>query len=81
MPVTRRRRPGLSGYLRAEAFTFLTVPEWYIVYSTDEYAAFVRRQPPSAFPYLGAIAPVPGAPTARPATPRAAATRSRWAIT
>jgi hypothetical protein len=47
--------PGLSGYLRAEAFTFLTVPEWYIVYSTDEYAAFVRREPPSAFPYLSAI--------------------------
>jgi hypothetical protein len=47
--------PGLRGYLRAEAFTFLTVPEWYIVYSADEYAAFVRRQPPSAFPYLGAI--------------------------
>jgi hypothetical protein len=47
--------PGLSRYLRAEAFTFLTVPEWYIVYSTDEYAGFVRRQPPSAFPYLSAI--------------------------
>ncbi len=48
--------PDISGYQRAEAFTFLTVPEWYIVYSTDEYAEFIRRQPPSAFPYLGAIA-------------------------
>jgi hypothetical protein len=48
--------PDITGYLRAEVFTFLTVPEWYIVYSTDEYAAFIRRQPPSAFPYLGAIA-------------------------
>ncbi|MGD9904848.1 MAG: hypothetical protein AB7U83_15395 [Vicinamibacterales bacterium] len=47
--------PGLPRYLRAEAFTFLTLPEWYIVYSADEYAQFIRRSPPSAFPYLSAI--------------------------
>ncbi len=47
--------PGLARYLRAEAFTFLTLPEWYIVFSTDEYAQFIRRSPPSAFPYLAAI--------------------------
>ncbi len=47
--------PGVSGYARAEAFTYLTLPEWYIVYSTDEYAQFIRRSSPSAFPYLGAI--------------------------
>lgn len=47
--------PGVPGYLRAEAFTFLTLPEWYIVYSTDEYGQFIQRSPPSAFPYLGAI--------------------------
>lgn len=47
--------PDLANYLRAEAFAFLTVPEWYIVYSTDEYAQFIRRSPPSAFPYLSAI--------------------------
>jgi hypothetical protein len=47
--------PDVSSYLRAEAFTFLTMPEWYIVYSTDEYARFIQRSPPSAFPYLGAI--------------------------
>ena len=65
----RRAAPapaGVPGYARAEAFTYLTLPEWYIVYSADEYAR-VRRDgaPPSAFPYLGAVAPVPGAPTAR----------------
>ena len=46
---------GVPGYLRAEAFTFLTLPEWYIVYSTDEYGQFIQRSPPSAFPYLAAI--------------------------
>jgi hypothetical protein len=46
---------GVPGYLRAEAFTYLTYPEWYIVYSADEYARHVRRSPPSAFPFGGAV--------------------------
>ena len=33
-PTARRGRN-----LRAEAFTYLTLPEWFIVYSTDEYGA------------------------------------------
>jgi hypothetical protein len=41
-------------YVRPGAATYLTVPEWYIVYSTEEYAAFLRGHPPSEFPYLGA---------------------------
>lgn len=45
---------GIPGYLRGGAATYLTVPEWYIVYSTEEYAAFLRAHPPSRFPYLGA---------------------------
>jgi hypothetical protein len=45
---------GLRGYARGGAATYLTVPEWYIVYSTEEYAAFLRASPPSHFPYLGA---------------------------
>ncbi len=40
---------------RPEDQTYLTLPEWYIVYSADEYAAFVREQPPSRFPYLAAV--------------------------
>lgn len=39
---------------RPEDQTYLTLPEWYIVYSADEYAAFMREQPPSRFPYLAA---------------------------
>ena len=43
------------GYFREEAPTFLTLPEWYIVYSTEEYARFLEARPPSQFPYFAAI--------------------------
>jgi hypothetical protein len=45
----------IPGYGRSEAFTYLTLPEWYIVYSTDEYARFVERRSPSDFPYFTSI--------------------------
>lgn len=44
-----------DGYRREEGSTFLTLPEWYIVYSTDEYAKALATRPPSAFPYAGSI--------------------------
>jgi hypothetical protein len=44
-----------AGATRPEDQTYLTLPEWYIVYSADEYATFITRQPPSQFPYFGAI--------------------------
>jgi hypothetical protein len=40
---------------RAEESTYLTFPEWYIVYSAQEYAAWLRTRPPSGFPYLRSI--------------------------
>jgi hypothetical protein len=43
---------GIPGYGRAESFTYLTLPERFLVYSTDEYAGFIGRQRPSGFPYL-----------------------------
>ncbi|MEM7345380.1 MAG: hypothetical protein AAF485_14160 [Chloroflexota bacterium] len=46
---------GLTGYQRNEDQTYLTLPEWYIVYSSDEYAAFIQDNPPSQFPYFRAI--------------------------
>jgi hypothetical protein len=46
---------GVAGYARAEAFTYLTLPEWFIVYSTDEYANFIATRRPSDFPYLGSV--------------------------
>lgn len=33
--------------------TYLSVPEWYIVYSADEYAAVLTGGLPSTFPYFG----------------------------
>ena len=51
-PEIERAAAGLSHYYREEAATYLTLPEWYIVYSTEEYAAFIGARPPSLFPYL-----------------------------
>jgi hypothetical protein len=45
----------LPAFARPESNTFLTLPEWFIVYSADEYARFVERGRPSAFPYVGSI--------------------------
>lgn len=33
--------------------TFLTYPEWFLVHSPAEYAAFVREQPAHQFPFIG----------------------------
>jgi hypothetical protein len=45
----------LPNYSRSEAFTYLTLPEWLIVYSGDEYGRFIASAPPSRFPYFGSI--------------------------
>src|SRR2546425_11221297 len=45
----------VKGYFRSQSSTYLTLPEWYIVYSTGEYASFVKSRAPSRFPYFAAI--------------------------
>ena len=40
---------------REESFTFLTLPEWFIVYSAEEYGRFIGRASPSQFPYIGSV--------------------------
>lgn len=40
---------------RPELRTWLTYPEWHIVYSADSYGRFLERNPPSAFPYFRQI--------------------------
>ena len=45
----------LPNYARPEAVTFLSYPEWYIVWSYGEKAAFQATQLPSGFPYFSAI--------------------------
>ncbi|XDD50680.1 FAD-dependent oxidoreductase [Leptospira sp. WS92.C1] len=46
----------MKDYVRNEDQTFLTLPEWYIVFSSDEYAKFLNHSAPSAFPYFKSIA-------------------------
>jgi hypothetical protein len=45
----------IPDYYRPESKTYLTLPEWYIVYSTDEYADFIAEHSSSDFPYFGAV--------------------------
>ncbi|PYN43466.1 MAG: hypothetical protein DME00_26955, partial [Candidatus Rokuibacteriota bacterium] len=54
-PEIVRATGDVSGYLRKGSATFLTLPEWYVVYSAEEYAAFVKSHAPSRFPYFAAI--------------------------
>ncbi len=42
-------------FSRSEESTYLTFPEWYIVYSSDEYADFISTNKPSEFPYFAGI--------------------------
>jgi hypothetical protein len=40
---------------RGEEQTFLTYPEWFLVHSPAEYAAYVHEHTPSEFPFWGHI--------------------------
>ncbi len=53
--ATREAIQKIPDYYRPESKTYLTLPEWYIVYSTDEYAAFVADHSSSDFPYFKAV--------------------------
>lgn len=47
---------GLKGYKKGEEQTFLTLPEWYLVFNPNEYADFLERgNNPSSFPYFRSI--------------------------
>ncbi|MEZ4862281.1 MAG: hypothetical protein R3C14_13280 [Caldilineaceae bacterium] len=45
----------VSEHLRPEDQTYLTFPEWYIVFSADELAASLAQRPPSHFPFLASV--------------------------
>lgn len=53
---TREQIDADTKYARPEEQTYLTLPEWYIVFSPEEYAQSLKEKPPSAFPYFGSIA-------------------------
>lgn len=54
-PEIHARLAAARGYRRDGGQTFLTHPEWYIVYSSDEYADYLREHLPTGFPYLRSI--------------------------
>jgi hypothetical protein len=49
-------RAAIPNYRRDRGQTFLTVPEWYLVFNPEEYADFLGRgSNPSDFPFLESI--------------------------
>ncbi|HEU4996986.1 MAG TPA: FAD-binding oxidoreductase [Gemmatimonadaceae bacterium] len=54
--AVRERLDSAGTYARDEGQTFLTHPEWYIVYSSDEYAEWLQTRLPTDFPYASSIA-------------------------
>jgi FAD/FMN-containing dehydrogenase len=55
-PAVSERLDSAGTYARDEGQTFLTHPEWYIVYSSDEYAEWLQHRLPTSFPYAKSIA-------------------------
>jgi FAD/FMN-containing dehydrogenase len=54
-PRIREHLDSAGTYLRDEGQTFLTHPEWYIVYSSDEYTDWLAHKLPTEFPYASSI--------------------------
>ena len=46
---------GIQDYRRPEASTYLTFPEWYLVFNPQEYGRFIAERRPSDFPYFASI--------------------------
>ena len=46
---------GIKDYSRPEDDTYLSIPEWYIVWSYQEKADFQEHALPSSFPYFAAV--------------------------
>lgn len=42
-------------YQRKEDQTYLTLPEWFLVHSPEEYAKYLKTERPSEFPFFGHI--------------------------
>ncbi|HEY0012727.1 MAG TPA: hypothetical protein VGB79_07720 [Allosphingosinicella sp.] len=57
LQATAPYRPLMAGAegRREEARTFLTYPEWYIVYSAESLGRFLETRPPSAYSYVADV--------------------------
>lgn len=49
------RLGAITDYRRDEERTYLTFPEWFIVYVSQDYGAFLEGYRPSGFPYFSAV--------------------------
>lgn len=45
----------IPAYRRPEGATYLTFPEWYLVFNPQEYAQSLALHPPSRFPYFKSL--------------------------
>jgi FAD/FMN-containing dehydrogenase len=52
LSLARARLHAAGDALRSEGQTFLTLPEWYIVFSAEEYQRHLASKKPSTFPYF-----------------------------
>ena len=55
-PAAQQYEASMPNYRRLVTSTYLTYPEWYIVYSSQEYADDLKTKMPSHFPYFSSIA-------------------------
>jgi FAD/FMN-containing dehydrogenase len=53
--VRRKAAASIENYFRPYDNAYLSIPEWYIVYSADEYAAVLKSSLASQFDYTQAI--------------------------
>lgn len=53
--ISQKLAAEIPGYKRPEESTYLTYPEWAIVYAAREYAGFVAEENPSGFPYFAYV--------------------------
>jgi len=53
LPAPAGVEPAIEDPVRPADQTFLTYPEWFLVWSPREYANFIATEPPSAFPFVG----------------------------
>lgn len=51
-----KKKSGIKGYYRGEEQSFLTIPEWYLVFNPLEYADFLQSgKNPGDFPFLASV--------------------------
>jgi FAD/FMN-containing dehydrogenase len=56
LPAAQRTAvDSMPGYRREESQSYMSHPEWYIVYSADELGEYTRTRLPTDFPYAASI--------------------------